>query len=67
VSDYLLGSGADIKTVQNRLGHKSATMTLDQYGHAMPERDQEAAMTISNIMSAAQEKATSESQSEQAA
>ena len=31
-------SGADIKVVQQMMGHKSATMTLDQYGHLFPDR-----------------------------
>jgi integrase len=33
-----LASGADIKVVQQMLGHKSATMTLDQYGHLFGDR-----------------------------
>ncbi len=31
-----IASGATIKVVQQMLGHKSATMTLDLYGHCMP-------------------------------
>ncbi|MGI8309234.1 tyrosine-type recombinase/integrase [Saccharopolyspora hattusasensis] len=33
-----IASGADVKIVQQMLGHKSATMTLDQYGHLFPDR-----------------------------
>jgi integrase len=33
-----IASGADIKIIQQMLGHKSATMTLDQYGHLLPDR-----------------------------
>jgi integrase len=33
-----IASGADIKIVQQMLGHKSATMTLDQYGHLFGDR-----------------------------
>ncbi len=33
-----IASGADVKVVQTMLGHKSATMTLDQYGHLFPDR-----------------------------
>jgi len=29
----MIASGANVKTVQSQLGHKTATMTLDQYGH----------------------------------
>jgi integrase len=40
---FLILSGADIKTVQERLGHESSTTTLDLYGHVLPGRDQAAA------------------------
>jgi integrase len=33
-----IASGADIKIVQTLLGHKSAAMTLDQYGHLFGDR-----------------------------
>lgn len=33
-----IASGADIKVVQEMLGHKSATMTYDLYGHLFPDR-----------------------------
>ena len=33
-----IASGADVKIVQQMLGHKSATMTLDLYGHLFPDR-----------------------------
>jgi integrase len=32
----LIGAGAHPKTIQERLGHKSITMTLDRYGHLLP-------------------------------
>ncbi len=38
-----IASGADIKVVQQMLGHKSATMTLDLYGHLFPDRLDEVA------------------------
>ena len=44
----LLGNGVDIKTVQHRLGHASSSLTLDQYAHAIPANDREAA----NLMGA---------------
>jgi integrase len=31
-----IAAGADVKVVQQMLGHKSATMTLDLYGHLFP-------------------------------
>lgn len=33
-----IASGADVKIVQEMLGHKAATMTLDLYGHLFPDR-----------------------------
>lgn len=31
-------AGADVKVVQAMLGHATATMTLDRYGHLFPDR-----------------------------
>jgi integrase len=39
----LIAAGVDIRTVAERHGHARATMTLDRYAHALPERDREAA------------------------
>lgn len=33
-----IASGADVKIVQQMLGHKTATMPLDLYGHLFPDR-----------------------------
>ncbi|MFJ7159739.1 tyrosine-type recombinase/integrase [Streptomyces sp. NPDC101118] len=38
-----IASGADVKVVQTMLGHKSAAMTLDVYGHLFPDRLDEVA------------------------
>ncbi|MGH3262519.1 MAG: tyrosine-type recombinase/integrase, partial [Trebonia sp.] len=38
-----IASGADVKVVQQMLGHKSATMTLDLYGHLYDDRLDEVA------------------------
>jgi len=46
----LIGSGADIKTVQNRLGHSSASLTMDIYAHAIEQNDRSAANTIGNLL-----------------
>ncbi|MEA5020770.1 MAG: site-specific integrase [Gordonibacter sp.] len=48
----LLANGVDVKTVQKRLGHASAMMTLDQYSHAIPENDRKAADLIGELFSA---------------
>ena len=46
----LLGNGADLKTVQTRLGHASAAFTLRQYTHAIPENDRRAADLFGQIV-----------------
>jgi integrase len=33
-----IAAGANVKVVQQMLGHKSATMTLDLYGHLFPDQ-----------------------------
>ena len=38
----LLGQNTDIETVSRRLGHSKASVTLDIYGHALPENDRQA-------------------------
>lgn len=38
-----IASGANVKVVQRMLGHKSATMTLDLYGHMFPDQLDEVA------------------------
>jgi integrase len=38
-----IAAGADVKVVQQMLGHKSAIMTLDLYGHLFPDRLDEVA------------------------
>jgi integrase len=32
-----ISAGANVKVVQRLLGHKTATMTLDRYGHLFPD------------------------------
>lgn len=41
-----IASGADVKVVQQMLGHKSATMTLDLYGHLFDNRLDEVAAAM---------------------
>lgn len=38
-ASLLIHSGASVKVVQARLGHKSATETLDTYGHLWPDSE----------------------------
>lgn len=46
-----IAAGADVKVVQQMLGHASATMTMDTYGHLFEDRLDE----ISDAMDAARE------------
>ena len=45
----LLGKNTDIETVSKRLGHSKASVTLDIYGHALPENDRIASETLEAI------------------
>ncbi len=42
----LLSTNMDIETVAHRLGHSKPSVTLDIYGHALPENDKQASDTI---------------------
>ncbi|MGI8881040.1 MAG: tyrosine-type recombinase/integrase [Jatrophihabitans sp.] len=48
-----IASGANVKVVQQMLGHKSATMTLDQYGHLFGDQLDEVADRMDSARSAA--------------
>lgn len=48
----LLGNGVDVKTVQTRLGHANASLTLNQYAHALPENDRDAAALLGQLFDA---------------
>lgn len=41
-----IASGADVKVVQQMLGHSSATMTMDTYGHLFSDRLDEVAQAL---------------------
>lgn len=42
----LIASGVDVKTVQTRLGHSSAEVTMSIYAHAIPQSDSVAAAAL---------------------
>jgi len=48
-----IASGADVKVVQRMLGHASAAMTLDQYGHLFGDRLDEVADAMDAARAAA--------------
>ncbi|MBQ9020935.1 MAG: site-specific integrase [Alistipes sp.] len=45
----LLANGVDLRTVQGRLGHASASLTLGLYSHFVPQNDSKAAALIGDI------------------
>lgn len=45
----LLANGIDVKTVQTRLGHSNAALTLNWYAHAIPENDEKAADMLGDL------------------
>ena len=47
----MIASGANVKTVQAQLGHKTATMTLDQYGHLFPDDLDDVATKMDDLVS----------------
>lgn len=46
----LIAAGIDVRTVAERHGHAQATMTLNRYAHALPERDREAANVLGAVL-----------------
>lgn len=46
----LIAAGTDIKTVANRLGHSTPTITGNIYAHAIKSADAAAAQTLSDIL-----------------
>lgn len=51
----LLANGVDIKTVQTRMGHSNAGVTLNWYAHAVAGNDKEAANVIDGLFDAHEE------------
>ena len=56
-SSSSIASGADVKVVQQMLGHSSAAMTMDVYGHLFHDRLDEVADALDNARAEAAEAA----------
>jgi integrase len=50
LASLLIASGADIKTVQPRMRHASATTTLDTYGHLWPDADESTRIAVGAVI-----------------
>lgn len=48
-ASHMIANGTDFETVAKRLGHSKASFTLDVYGHALPEKDDEASDLLERI------------------
>jgi integrase len=49
-ASLLIASGADIKTVQARLRHASASTTLNTYGHLWPDADESTRAAVATVI-----------------
>lgn len=47
---FLLAEGLPVKTVQHVLGHATASMTLDRYGHILPNAERAAAKAMDVLL-----------------
>jgi integrase len=56
-ANFLLAAGTGVKTVQERLGHSTAVMTLNIYAHVMAGAQEAAATKLNAILNAAGEPA----------
>ena len=50
LASLLIGKGCDVKVVQSRLRHASATTTLNTYGHLWPDNDESTRNAIASAM-----------------
>ena len=54
-ASLMIREGASIKAVQKVLGHKSATVTLDRYGHLYPDELEDLARRLDEAQRRAQQ------------
>jgi integrase len=50
LASLLIASGADVKTVQARLRHASATTTLNTYSHLWPDKDESTRAAVDAVL-----------------
>ncbi len=51
-ASLMIAAGLDIKTVQARMRHASATVTLNTYGHLWPDKDESSRSAIAAVVNA---------------
>jgi integrase len=51
-ASLLIHHGESVKVVQDRLGHSSATMTLDTYGHLWPDSEDSTRAAVDAVLGA---------------
>ncbi|HEY5515339.1 MAG TPA: tyrosine-type recombinase/integrase [Pengzhenrongella sp.] len=51
-ASLLIASGADVKVVQVRLRHASATTTLDAYSHLWPDTEESTRAAVDVVLAA---------------
>jgi integrase len=52
LASLLIANGADVKTVQARLRHGSATTTLNTYSHLWPDKDESTKAIVDSVINA---------------
>lgn len=52
LASLLIASGSDVKVVQARLRHASATTTLNTYSHLWPDADESARAAVGAVLAA---------------
>lgn len=51
-ASLLIASGLDVKVVQHRMRHASATTTLNTYGHLFPDKDESSRAAVATVLNA---------------
>jgi integrase len=52
LASLLIAAGADVKVVQMRLRHASATTTLNTYAHMWPDADESTRAAVDKVLTA---------------
>ena len=59
-ASVLLSAGVSVKAVQTNLGHASATVTLNVYGHFMPDDEDRTRAAVDLVLGAAEDQLRTE-------